>query len=650
MPRDAAQVVEPFLDSAEKNVRINAVVALGALGTPDAVARLVEVACGEEGPVRDRADAELAELWGEVPDVVAQALGRCLRDPRREGAAYLLLGRLRAWGAHVDAGRAGTRMRLRRAFRARAALRTPWSARRVGPPWAAGVAALLVLAGILFVLGRALGLGENSMISAVTRLLVVAPVLAGIFALIGVRVATPFGAYPDRVAGAAAELLAALRWGFASFAAVMLAVMLEAVVDGNISKAMAGDRVSWTLFILAVVTLPAFVRAGTLAGAGLLPRARGDVVVRVLAGAFVGIAACTCILSLYAQVPAADALTPASMRGWLLLIPGAFSLAYGFAAIDAAMALPALPAKPVRAALAAVAAVVAVGFFTAPLFGGDAALQTPGVWRLTTLPQAFTVQARGVENLRVELPLGRGAGNRDLAAELLRESVRVGGWDDPPFVPVAVDSGAYTVVVSELGTRDTVRLARKFAAGDLYPLLVSGLPVVGRRWAAIRDPLLADLRQTVEVRYQLRPAPEPGPTLLTVAERYAERGLVAEAVAAVRRAERETRASADLLYLLCWQGVLTNQAEKTLDMCFEAVDRAPERADYLLGRGMARALSGKLQDARADLRAYAEADPGAPEGIAGWIQALDRGEQPFTPEVLDGLRSRSMSRIQHGDE
>jgi hypothetical protein len=58
-------------------------------------------------------------------------------------------------------------------------------------------------------------------------------------------------------------------------------------------------------------------------------------------------------------------------------------------------------------------------------------------------------------------------------------------------------------------------------------------------------------------------------------------------------------------------------------------------------RGIARALTGDLEGGRADLEGIHEtwrADEGARR--RQWIDSLGRGENPFTPEVLDALRAR----------
>ena len=93
----------------------------------------------------------------------------------------------------------------------------------------------------------------------------------------------------------------------------------------------------------------------------------------------------------------------------------------------------------------------------------------------------------------------------------------------------------------------------------------------------------------------------------------------------------------------CWHGGLTGQAAVVIAMCDKAVERTPaddERyASAHFARGLARALTGNLEGAAADLEP--SLDPEEDEGeLATWIDALRSGRNPFTPAVIAMLQRR----------
>ena len=68
----------------------------------------------------------------------------------------------------------------------------------------------------------------------------------------------------------------------------------------------------------------------------------------------------------------------------------------------------------------------------------------------------------------------------------------------------------------------------------------------------------------------------------------------------------------------------------------------PGAGGVWVGRGLARALTGNLAGARADFEASLAATPSDEEHALRreWAEALRRGENPFTPELLEELRGR----------
>ena len=93
----------------------------------------------------------------------------------------------------------------------------------------------------------------------------------------------------------------------------------------------------------------------------------------------------------------------------------------------------------------------------------------------------------------------------------------------------------------------------------------------------------------------------------------------------------------------CWHGGLSGQAAVVIAMCDKAVERTPaddERyASAHFARGLARALTGNLEGAAADLEP--SLDPEEDEGeLATWIDALRSGRNPFTPAAIAMLQRR----------
>ncbi len=91
---------------------------------------------------------------------------------------------------------------------------------------------------------------------------------------------------------------------------------------------------------------------------------------------------------------------------------------------------------------------------------------------------------------------------------------------------------------------------------------------------------------------------------------------------------------------LCWTGSRTGHAAEVLPACERAVALADEWKYWAHdSRGLARALTGDVEGAIVDFEVFI-AETAYDDGRAvrqGWIDALRRGENPFTPEVLRAL-------------
>ncbi len=94
---------------------------------------------------------------------------------------------------------------------------------------------------------------------------------------------------------------------------------------------------------------------------------------------------------------------------------------------------------------------------------------------------------------------------------------------------------------------------------------------------------------------------------------------------------------------LCRYGALHQQADKVLNACEQAVTQSNGDVDMRDSRGIARALTGDIAGALDDFRFYVaenldEAEEAEVLKRVGWIDCLERGENPFTEAVLESLR------------
>ena len=82
-------------------------------------------------------------------------------------------------------------------------------------------------------------------------------------------------------------------------------------------------------------------------------------------------------------------------------------------------------------------------------------------------------------------------------------------------------------------------------------------------------------------------------------------------------------------------------AAEVMPACEQAVALQPDNGGRRANRGLARALTGDVAGAIADFETYVawERRDGRRAQREGWLNALRAGENPFTPEVLEGLRN-----------
>jgi len=154
--------------------------------------------------------------------------------------------------------------------------------------------------------------------------------------------------------------------------------------------------------------------------------------------------------------------------------------------------------------------------------------------------------------------------------------------------------------------------------------------------------VIADLR----ARFPRPKDPDPGPlaALPTLRDGWhlAAEGRIREAVAAYAKAREldpTLRPSAAAWSTLCWNGTVWGHAAAVTEACERGLELAPGDPALLGGRGIARALAGDLAGARADFEAAQAAEWVSDRARRDeWIETLGRGENPFTPELLESMR------------
>ncbi|HAY83951.1 MAG TPA: hypothetical protein DCY42_03230 [Chloroflexi bacterium] len=113
--------------------------------------------------------------------------------------------------------------------------------------------------------------------------------------------------------------------------------------------------------------------------------------------------------------------------------------------------------------------------------------------------------------------------------------------------------------------------------------------------------------------------------------------------------EDEINTIANLYNNLCWYLAITNQPDRALPYCEEAVELFPSIV-ILDSRAVVYAMLGKTEEAISDFEqvfALAEDDPfGFYTDLVDerklWATALQNGEDPFTPEVLEILKQETI--------
>jgi hypothetical protein len=102
--------------------------------------------------------------------------------------------------------------------------------------------------------------------------------------------------------------------------------------------------------------------------------------------------------------------------------------------------------------------------------------------------------------------------------------------------------------------------------------------------------------------------------------------------------------SAENWNAVCWYGSLYGQPTAVLPFCETALQLDPGNPSYLDSRGLARALTGDLTGAAADFKVFVaySRQVGRYDQYGklrdGWVVLLEKGQNPFTPEVIQALK------------
>ena len=136
------------------------------------------------------------------------------------------------------------------------------------------------------------------------------------------------------------------------------------------------------------------------------------------------------------------------------------------------------------------------------------------------------------------------------------------------------------------------------------------------------------------------------PTKLEQGEKLAKEGKILEAISTYKKVQKldpELKIKGNSWNTLCWNGSIYRYAQKVLFACEQAVELAPDNAGYRDSRGLARGLTGNTQGAIDDFQYYVD-NSDRPEKYKAqrreWIKALEKGENPFTDEVLEDLKAQ----------
>jgi tetratricopeptide (TPR) repeat protein len=187
-------------------------------------------------------------------------------------------------------------------------------------------------------------------------------------------------------------------------------------------------------------------------------------------------------------------------------------------------------------------------------------------------------------------------------------------------------------------------------AEEVNTWMAQGLVEKGKRLArsGYVDSAILSFQKALEFDSSLDLNPEAeaqrlaAPVLVGKGQRLALEGNVKEAIVAYTEAQTldpRLHISAGSWNFLCWSGSLWEHAVDVMEACEKAVTLDPENGNIRDNRGLARAMTGDIDGAIEDFQAYVDWTDNEERKAKRqrWIEALQAGENPFTPELLEEL-------------
>ncbi|NEQ88635.1 MAG: tetratricopeptide repeat protein, partial [Moorea sp. SIO2I5] len=152
-----------------------------------------------------------------------------------------------------------------------------------------------------------------------------------------------------------------------------------------------------------------------------------------------------------------------------------------------------------------------------------------------------------------------------------------------------------------------------------------------------------ELDPSLEFDPQAKAIKLAAPFFVSKGMRLVFQGNVDEALTSYKKAQEldpNLEISANSWNVLCWRGSLYNQADKVMFACEKALELKPDHGNYIDSRGLARALTGNRKGAIEDFEQFIKwtDDEEDKAQRQGWVDALKKGENPFTKKVLESLR------------
>jgi tetratricopeptide (TPR) repeat protein len=186
------------------------------------------------------------------------------------------------------------------------------------------------------------------------------------------------------------------------------------------------------------------------------------------------------------------------------------------------------------------------------------------------------------------------------------------------------------------------------SGGDLSGANLSGANLEAIKWQSeTKWTNATGLHEAVGISLELAQNPTFSAAIkLSQGMSCVREGNVDEAIQAYNQAlsiDPNVEISAYCWNSLCWFGSLHGRAADVLYACENAMNLEPEPNVYQVSRGLGRALTGDLPGALADFQAVLNSDAldfsdDVKQQRQRWVEALNAGENPFTPEELEALR------------